>query len=74
MASLSRQLSEAQGKQEALAQALATARQAMEIYQETARRDVRVKSEIVCSGRDVRVKVAIMCAVLVMLSHELFMK
>ena len=74
MASVSRQLSEAQGKQEALAQALATARQAMEIYQETARRDVRVKSEIVCSVRDVRVKVAIMRAVLVMLSHELFMK
>ena len=68
MASVSRQLSEAQGKQEALAQALATARQAMEIYQETARRDVRVKSEIVCSVRDVRVKVAIMRAVFYVVS------
>ena len=46
VASLTSQLAEARGKQEALAQALATARQAMEIYQETAQRDVRESAGI----------------------------
>ena len=56
MASLSCELTEAQQKQEELALALATTQQAMELYQDTARRDVRVKMSS-CNRNDQEIRV-----------------